>query len=86
MADETAKASDAAPDTPSGAPAWREPDGTPISCEEKILVLNENLEEIKEMAQEALEDAVLMGVDEAQVRRIFQSAVDDLVNPYKKDP
>lgn len=70
---------------PPAPVAWTEPDGTAISCEEKLLVLNENLTEIKEIAQDALEDAVLMGVDEAHVRKIFQAAIDGLVNPYRKD-
>ena len=74
------------PDTQTGGDAvvWREPDGTPISCEEKILVLNENLAEIREIAQDALEDAILMGADEAQVRDIFDATLKALSNPYKK--
>lgn len=63
---------------------WREPDGTKVSCEEKILVLNENLEEIREICQEALEDAVLMGVAEAQIRQVLEGIVRELENPYKK--
>jgi hypothetical protein len=64
---------------------WRTPDGEPVSCVEKIKVLNENLSELREAAQDALEDAVLMGCDEAQFRRVVQTLLDGLVNPYKKD-
>ncbi|MBX6323623.1 MAG: hypothetical protein IRY94_17540 [Rhodospirillaceae bacterium] len=63
-------------------PVWRQPDGRPVSCVEKIKVLNENLEEIRDLAQEALEDAVLMGCDEAQVREVLHGLVDSLSNPY----
>jgi hypothetical protein len=42
-------------------PVWRTPEGEPVSCVEKIKVLNENLAELRELAQEALEDAVLRG-------------------------
>lgn len=63
---------------------WREPDGDKVSCEEKILVLNENLEEIREICQEALEDAILMGVAEPQIRDVLTRIVGDLENPYKK--
>jgi len=63
---------------------WRTPEGEPVSCVEKIKVLNENLAELREAAQDALEDAVLMGCDEAQFRRIVQTLLDGLVNPYKK--
>ena len=63
---------------------WREPNGTALSCLEKIKVLNENLEEIKELSQDALEDAILMGGDEKQVREVLRQIVDELANPYKK--
>ena len=53
-----------------------------MSCVEKIKVLNENLAEIEEMCQDALEDAVLMGCDERQVRDVMRAMVDRLVNPY----
>ncbi len=62
--------------------AWRQPDGSPISCTEKLKVLNENLEEIRQCCQDALEDAVLMGCDKAQVREVFEEAVRSLRNPY----
>ena len=51
----------------STLPTWLTPEGEPVSCIEKIKVLNENLEEIQALAQDALEDAVLMGCDEAAV-------------------
>jgi len=63
---------------------WRTPEGEPVSCVEKIKVLNENLAELRDMAQDALEDAVLMGCDEAQFRRVVRALLDGLDNPYKK--
>lgn len=63
---------------------WRQPDGSVVSCEEKLKVLDENLSEIKEYCQEAFEDALLMGCDEAQIRSVFESVVKELHNPYKK--
>jgi hypothetical protein len=63
-------------------PVWRQPDGEPVSCREKIKVLNENLEEIREMAQDALEDGILMGCDEQQIRQVLRALVDSLDNPY----
>ncbi len=65
-------------------PTWLTPEGEPVSCVEKIKVLNENLEELRELAQEALEDAVLMGCDEAQFREVLQRLAEGLVNPYKR--
>src|SRR5258705_17257 len=49
-------------------PVWHTPEGEPVSCIEKIKVLNENLAELRDLAQDALEDAVLMGCDERQGR------------------
>jgi hypothetical protein len=65
-------------------PVWLTPQGEPVSCLDKIKVLNENLEEIRAMAQEALEDAVLMGCDESQFRKVMSGLSQALVNPYKK--
>lgn len=65
-------------------PVWRTPEGEPVSCVEKIKVLNENLTELRELAQEALEDAVLMGADEQQVRDVLAELVGSIVNPYRK--
>ena len=65
-------------------PTWRTPEGEPVSCLEKIKVLNENLQELRMLAQEALEDAVLMGCDEAQFRDVLRGLAEGLVNPYKK--
>jgi hypothetical protein len=67
-----------------GSRVWRQPDGNPVSCVEKIKVLNQNLDEIRQLAQDALEDAILMGCDEAQVRAVLQSVIEDLQNPYRK--
>jgi len=67
------------PKTPT---IWRKPDGSPVSCVEKIKVLNENLEELQQLAQDALEDALLMGCSERQVREILHQLVDQLVSTY----
>jgi hypothetical protein len=75
---------DAAKDENFSPPVWKQPDGKPVSCLEKIKVLNQNLEEIRGLAQDALEDAVLMGCDEAQIRAVFNAMLDSLKNPYRK--
>lgn len=65
-------------------PVWKQSDGQPVSCLEKVKVLNQNLIEIRQLAQDALEDAVLMGCDEAQIRAVFSDLVTKLENPYGK--
>lgn len=63
---------------------WRQPDGTPVACVEKLKILGENLDEIRQACQDAFEDAVLMGCDEGQVRQVLESVVRSIRNPYKK--
>ena len=36
------------------------------------------------MAQDALEDGLVMGADEAQLRQALQALVESLANPYRK--
>lgn len=42
-------------------PRWEKPDGSPVSCTEKVMVLNENYEELRSMIKDALEDALVLG-------------------------
>jgi hypothetical protein len=66
-------------------PTWLDPAGKVLSCREKIKVLNENLEEIRQLSQDALEDAILMGGDETQFRAVIADMMATLENPYAKD-
>ena len=63
---------------------WRRPDGSIVACTEKIKVLRENLEELRQMAQDAFEDALLMECEENQIRAVFQDVIAKLENPYNK--
>lgn len=64
---------------------WLRDDGTIVACTEKIKVMKENFEEIRQIAQDALEDGLLMEVSEAQMREALHHLVDTLVNPYQKN-
>ena len=61
---------------------WRSPTGEVVACVEKNKVLSENMEEIRQICQDALEDAVLMGCDEQQFRAVLTDLVQTLKNPY----
>lgn len=61
---------------------WRSPTGEVVACVEKNKVLRENLSEIHQICQDALEDAVLMGCDETQFRTVLADLVSSLHNPY----
>jgi len=66
------------------APTWRQPDGKPVSCLEKIKVLNQNIQEIETLCADALEDGVLMGCDADQIKAALHELIDGLEPPYKK--
>lgn len=72
------------PQKPFVAPRWHKPDGSPVSCIEKIKVLNQNLTELQQMAQDLIEDAILMGCDETQIRSVLDQMMAGLQNPYRK--
>ena len=65
-------------------PVWRGPDGEIIACVEKLKVLRENLEEIQRACQDALDDAVLMGCEEGQIRQVLAGLVARLKSEYAK--
>ena len=66
----------------SALPAsWPQSDGTPVSCREKLKTLAENHAELAQVMQDAFEDAVLMGVDEAAMRDIIAAMVAGLRSP-----
>jgi len=65
-------------------PKWLRDDGSVVSCTEKVKVMSENFDELKQIAQDALEDGLLMEVSEEQMRKALHELVDQLINPYKK--
>ena len=50
---------------------WKDKENKPISCIEKIKILNENIMEIKQLSDDAIEDAKLMGVDPDQITSVI---------------
>ncbi|MGL6069832.1 hypothetical protein [Craterilacuibacter sp.] len=63
-------------------PVWRDGEGNILACVEKIKVMRENLEELAQMAQDAYEDAILMGCDEVQIKAYLVQMMQQLENPY----
>jgi len=66
--------------------AWPQEDGSPVSCREKLRVLEENATELRQTMRDAFEDAVLMGVDADAMRRILVEMVADLETPRQPRP
>jgi hypothetical protein len=63
-------------------PIWRRDNGEIISCTEKIKVMQENVEELVQIVQDAYEDALLMDVSAEQMKQFLIQMIDDLENPY----
>lgn len=66
-------------------PKWVRDDNSVVSCTEKVKVMTENFDEIKQIAQDAFEDGLLMEVSEEQMREALHRLVNMLVNPYQKN-
>lgn len=65
-------------------PTWVRDDQSIVSCTEKIKVMTENFDEIKEITQDAFEDGLLMEVSDEQMRQALHQMVDELHNTLKK--
>lgn len=63
---------------------WRTPEGELLSCEEKIKLLNENLEELQTLMRDAVEEGILMGGDEEQLRATLHIMIDEIPQWQKK--
>lgn len=61
---------------------WRSPNGDVIACVEKNKVLQEDLVEIRQVCQDAMDDAVLMGCDQRQVRDVLLELINSLESNY----
>lgn len=65
-------------------PKWLKPDGTPVSCTEKVMVLDENYEDLAEAIKDAIEDALVLGCSEAQVRASLHALIDAVQTDIKE--
>ena len=63
--------------------SWYSSDGEKIACTEKIKVMQQNIDELRQIAQDAFEDGILMGIKEEQIRQCFVDLMLQLKNPYK---
>lgn len=48
------------------------------------MVLNENYEELRSMIKDALEDALVLGCSEKQVRESFHALIDEIQSDIKE--
>ena len=64
-------------------PIWHGDDGEIVSCTEKVKVMTQNMNELFQTAQDAFEDALLMGCSEQQIRDYLVNLVQGVDNPYR---
>ncbi|MFV5214295.1 hypothetical protein ACLIIZ_11275 [Azonexus caeni] len=57
-------------------PLWRHADGRPLACVEKIRVLDENYRELAQVLRDALEDGILLGCAESELRAALHELVE----------
>lgn len=62
---------------------WMQDDGQPVSCQEKLRVLEENWQEVQDILRDAFEDAVLMGVSAQAMRTHLADLVASLQSPHQ---
>ncbi|MFT9418361.1 hypothetical protein [Acetobacter sp.] len=60
---------------------WPQEDGQPVTCQEKLRMLEENWQEVQQVLADAFEDAVLMGVSEQVMRERLAELVTSLSSP-----
>ncbi|MBS0966101.1 hypothetical protein [Acetobacter okinawensis] len=60
---------------------WPQEDGQPVTCQEKLRMLEENWQEVQQVLADAFEDAVLMGVSEQVMRERLAELVSSLASP-----
>ena len=63
---------------------WLKADGSTVSCTEKVKVLEENWEEVKALLQDVLDDAVMIGSTEHQVKAEYKRLIDALQCDFKE--
>ncbi|MDO4878688.1 MAG: hypothetical protein Q3966_05260 [Neisseria sp.] len=66
-------------------PKWYSEDGDIVSCTEKVKVMRENMAELYQLAQDAFEDALLMGCGESQLREYLSDLIAAVENPYRQN-
>ena len=59
-------------------PLWLRADGRPLACVEKIRVLDDNYRELAQALRDALEDRILLGCAESELRAVLHDLVDSV--------
>ena len=62
---------------------WYSKNKEKLSCKEKILLLNNNILEFYELANEIYDEAILMGVRKEQIKEVLADTVKNINSKLK---
>ena len=62
---------------------WKTSNNSKISCKEKIIILNNNIIELQNLINQIYDEAILMGVDKQQIKKVINSLLTNLNTDLK---
>ena len=62
---------------------WKTSDNSKISCKEKIVILNNNVTELQNLINQIYDEAILMGVDKKQIKKVINDLATNLNTELK---
>jgi uncharacterized protein (UPF0335 family) len=62
---------------------WKTGDNSKISCKEKIVILNNNVIELQNLINQIYDEAILMGVDKKQIKKVINDLATNLNTELK---
>ena len=62
---------------------WRTSNNSKISCKEKIVILNNNVIELQNLINQIYDEAILMGVDKEQIKKVINNLATNLNTELK---
>ena len=62
---------------------WKTSNNSKISCKEKIVILNNNVIELQNLINQIYDEAILMGVDKKQIKKVINNLSTNLNTELK---
>ena len=63
---------------------WKASDNSKISCKEKIVILNNNIIELQSLINQIYDEAILMGVDKKQIKKVISNLATNVNSDLKE--
>lgn len=70
--------------TKQGRYYWQSASGAPVTCNEKLAVLEENMAELEQQCRDMLDDALLMGCSCSSAKASLHDLIDQLIPSVKE--